>query len=274
MEAHRGHSLHIGLNGVDPSHYQGWDGALVACEADANDMEAIAKSRGFQTKKLLTRAATSDAVIKAIGEAANDLTPGDIFLLSYSGHGGQVPDTNSDEPDEQDETWVLYDRQLIDDELYALWARFANGVRILVFSDSCHSGSAVRGAFYAASPANEDRNVRFKLLPRDIQDKTYRANKQTYDDIQKANRQGDAAGVGASVLLFSGCQDNQFSRDGDRNGLFTQRLREVWNDGKFQGRYRGFYRKIADLMPPDQSPNYFRTGLIDPSFERRHPFSI
>jgi hypothetical protein len=237
-------------------------------------MEGIAKSLHFQTKKLLTKQATAAAVTKAIGDVAAELTTGDMFFLSYSGHGGQVPDKNSDEPDERDETWVLYDRQLIDDELYALWAKFAHGVRILVLSDSCHSGSAVRGRFYEQSPANEGPNVRFKMLPRGVQDQTYRANKKMYDAIQKQNPQGDVAGVGASVLLLSGCQDNQYSRDGDRNGLFTQRLREVWNDGGFRGRYRGFYRKISDLMPPDQSPNYFRTGVLDPSFDRQRPFSI
>jgi hypothetical protein len=39
---------------------------------------------------------------------------------------------------------VLYDRQLIDNELYALWARFRPGVRICVISDSCHSGTVTR----------------------------------------------------------------------------------------------------------------------------------
>ena len=50
----RGISLHIGLNRVDPAHYQGWDGALTACEFDANDMRAIAVSQGFEPRSLLT----------------------------------------------------------------------------------------------------------------------------------------------------------------------------------------------------------------------------
>ena len=50
--------------------------------------------------------------------AAKALKPGDLFFLTYSGHGGQVPDVTGDEDDKQDETWCLYDGQLIDDELY------------------------------------------------------------------------------------------------------------------------------------------------------------
>lgn len=35
----KGISLHIGLNRVDPAHYQGWDGKLNGCENDAKSME-------------------------------------------------------------------------------------------------------------------------------------------------------------------------------------------------------------------------------------------
>jgi hypothetical protein len=45
-----GMSLHIGLNSVDPNHYEGWDGTLVACENDANDMQKIASSLGYETR--------------------------------------------------------------------------------------------------------------------------------------------------------------------------------------------------------------------------------
>jgi uncharacterized protein YjbI with pentapeptide repeats len=65
-----GRSLHVGLNQVDPAHYDGWVGELTACEADAASMEAIANSTGFTTHALLTREATRAAVTNAIEEAA------------------------------------------------------------------------------------------------------------------------------------------------------------------------------------------------------------
>jgi hypothetical protein len=113
-----GISLHVGLNRVDPAHYQGWDGELTACEFDANDMRAIAEGQGFEARSLLTKEATSDAVLAAIERAAGELDQGDLFLCTYSGHGGQVPDRNGeDEEDRSDETWVAYDRQIVDDDL-------------------------------------------------------------------------------------------------------------------------------------------------------------
>ena len=60
--------------------------------------------------------------------------------------------TVDENEDGYDETWVLYDRQLVDDELYTLWSKFAPGVRIVVLSDSCHSGTAIRETFAAISP--------------------------------------------------------------------------------------------------------------------------
>ena len=66
----KGMSLHIGLNRVDPGHYQGWSGDLHGCENDANDLAAIAKAAGFTTSVLLTEAGTTAAVQRGIGAAA------------------------------------------------------------------------------------------------------------------------------------------------------------------------------------------------------------
>lgn len=275
----KGLSLHLGLNLVDPAQYEGWDGALSACEYDAKDMRALALKKGFKPTMLLTAQVTSEAVIAAFQSAAKQLARGDIFLVSYSGHGGQVPDTNHDESrlptglrDKYDETWVLYDRQLVDDELYALWAKFKPGVRIVMLSDSCHSGTVSK-----APPAfieGGQRGARYRFMPTAVADKTFRAHRKLYTDIQKNTPTAEKAVVRSTVLLISGCQDNQTSLDGDRNGLFTEKLRKAWASGKFNGAYKIFRDKIASTMPGSQSPNYFVTGAANPAFELQKPFTI
>ncbi|HYP54297.1 MAG TPA: caspase family protein [Pyrinomonadaceae bacterium] len=281
-KARKGLSIHIGLDYVDPNHYDGWDGKLAACVFDARDMIKLAKSRKFKPTLLLNEQATSSNVTAAISGAASKLDTGDMLWISYSGHGGQVPDTNGDEKDGFDETWVLYDRQLVDDELYALWSQFAPGVRVLVTSDSCHSGSVVRKIIYdqlknspiaSAAPA-ADPLAGTRAMPEDAQKRTYRKNKATYDGIQKTFRSGEKIAVNASILLMSGCQDNQLSSDGTRNGLFTQTMLKVWNGGKFSGRYAAFHKTILDQMPPWQSPNFMRVGVKDANFEAQTPFTI
>ena len=277
----KGISIHVGLNSVDPDHYDGWDGQLVACEFDAQDMERIATDKGFQATAILTRHATAAAVADAIGGAAKELRQGDILFLTYSGHGGQVPDLHGDEDDAQDETWVLYDRQLIDDELFRLWEEFEDGVRILVLSDSCHSGSVTRDAMYSevllpevAKRGYVEGQPKTKNLPADKERSVYDKHKDLYDEIQHGGEAVDEAHLAASVILISGCQDEQLSADGEKNGLFTQTLLEVWHDGRFNGNYRRFHKAIAKRMPPTQSPNYFVTGHRDPRFEGQRPLTI
>jgi metacaspase-1 len=276
-----GRSLHIGLNTVDPSHYDGWDGRLYGCHNDALAMQAIADSLDYTSQVMLDDAATAEAVIAAIREAAQSLSPGDTFLVTYSGHGGQVDDTNGDESlrdygelgesgDRYDETWLLFDRMLVDDELWALWSEFPEGARIAVLSDSCHSGSVTR-----AAPHGPDGEVAWqRRAPLDVEIATYEQHKDLYDGIQAAVPPREASTIGATVVLASGCQDNQTSADGRGNGLFTGTLLDVWQDGQFQGSLHALRDQIAVRMPTDQTPNYYVVGTPNHEFESRQALQI
>jgi hypothetical protein len=292
---HKAVSLHLGLNGVSAKAYAGWDGPLDACEFDANDMAKIAKSQGMKATVLLTKKATRAALFSGLRAAAKQLAGGDLFFLSYSGHGGQVPDVNGDEADGKDETWCLYDGQLIDDELYFELSQFAAGVRILVLSDSCHSGTVTR----ELPPLPPPPGQRPKLMPDAVARRVYAEHKAFYDKLQidvakaakkttKASANPDAAlaqvaqaahatavvgAFKAAVVLISGCQDNQTSMDGDHNGAFTEQLLKVWNQGAFKGNYAQFHARIRAAMPAVQTPNLFTLGSAAP-FLAEQPFSV
>ncbi|MBZ5722788.1 MAG: caspase family protein [Acidobacteriia bacterium] len=280
----KGSSLHIGLNRVDPTHYVGWKGELVACENDARDMETIAKGQGFATQSLLTKAATSTALLDAIEKAAKGLVEDDFFLLTYSGHGGQINDVNNDEPDGLDETWVLYDRELVDDELHEMWSRFRPGVRVFVLSDSCHSGTMTKSMFLNPAPflphletrvrASTGPNLRPKFLPPDVQSKIYKERATLYDAIRQKTPRREKVNVECGVILISACQDNQVAMDGTKNGLFTEALLKVWDNGRFRGGYHHFRTEIAGFLPPTQSPKYTIVGHRERAFEHQGPFAI
>lgn len=281
----RGASMHIGLNFVDTAHYGGWDGQLGGCINDANAMSSLAESRRFETASYIDAEATAEAVIDGISRIARELAPGDIFFLTYSGHGGQLPDTNSEEDDHLDETWCLWDRELVDDELWSLWAKFEPGVRVVVLSDSCHSGTVTRERAYrdvylphtaaigAAGTATADQ-IKTRNMPKDVEKRTYMAHKEMYDGIQQASPRGERNNVGADILLISGCADNQLSGDTANNGVFTGNLLRVWQQGAFEGSYQDFYQELSNIMPASQSPNYYRVGSVDEAFDRQAPFSI
>jgi ribulose-5-phosphate 4-epimerase/fuculose-1-phosphate aldolase len=280
----KGMSLHVGLNQVDPIHYAGWKGELEACENDAREMETIARSQGFAAQSLLTKAATSAALLGIIERAAKELFEDDFFLLTYSGHGGQINDVSNDEPDGLDETWVLFDRQLIDDELYAAWSLFRPSVHIFVLSDSCSSRTMTKELFLepaAYTPRLEARvrastgaNLRPRFLPPELQAKIYKERATLYDDIRKKTSRREKVNLGCSVILMSACQDNQVAMEGRKNGLFTEALLRVWNKGKFRGGYHHFRNEIASMMPPTQSPKYTIVGHRERAFEHQSPFSI
>ena len=284
-------SLHIGLNGVSAAAYAGWDGPLSACEFDANDMSAIATAQGMKPTVFLTKKATRKNVLEAMRAAAKTLKAGDLFFLTYSGHGGQIPDKDGDEPDRKDETWCLYDGELIDDELYAELSRFAEGVRVLVLSDSCHSGTVTRELPPPPPPAGS----RAKMMPDAVAMRVYREHQDFYDKLKEAARVAGGAAidpdtalahVGAAVhgtgmvgrfrpevILVSGCQDNQTSLDGEHNGAFTEKVLRVWGNGSFRGDYTRFHARVRAAMPATQSPNLFVLGEAR-DFVAQRPFTV
>ncbi|MFO7257681.1 MAG: caspase family protein [Bacteroidota bacterium] len=275
----KGYSLHIGLNTVNPDHYDGWDGRLVACESDAIQMSEIAKKMNFASIDVkLTKEATRDQFKDIVRSYSKKLQPGDLFLLTYSGHGGQLPDLNNDEADAIDETWCMYDGQIADDEIYELWSGFKEGVRVLVFSDSCHSGTVVRDMLAGITSNIVGENgteIRYRFMPWNVANKTYMKNRSFYDEIlYNPKTKEDAKNIKCTVRLISGCQDNQYSLDGPFNGLFTGTLLRIWNNGRFKGNYDKFHKAILNVMPRSQSPNHFVIGKHDPVFADQSPFQI
>jgi metacaspase-1 len=143
--APKGYALSIGLNQVG-SFYQDLQ-SLEGAENDARDMIETARKTGFtEVNTLFSKQATKRAVKDAILKVANAMKPTDIFMISYSGHGMQVPDMTGLKKYGLSSTWCLYDDLMLDHELFDLWHSFPSGARILVFSDSCHSGTVIKAA--------------------------------------------------------------------------------------------------------------------------------
>lgn len=252
-----GFRIHVGINHVSPSAYGGWDGKLNACVFDAEDMHELTREAGWPThavEKLIDGKATKEALSSAIHSAASMARNGDSVLITYSGHGGQQPDKNGDESDGRDETWCLFDGEMLDDAIYAGLCRFERGVKVFILSDSCHSGTVARTTSYGSGknmPAVVSRNLpgRDARLRRERELCEFREN-----DLQ------------ATVLLLSGCQDNQTSLDGSRNGAFTGALKQVWKRNKSAPvDWTEFHKQVQRELPSSQSPNLFVLGPDDGS---------
>jgi|GEM_PF-2036275 len=181
----RATSLHIGLNFYDHNNYpQASD--LNSSMRDAAEMYRLARKWGYTLldgsslptwtsrvppNVLLDSAATSEAVRNKIAEVSAGLRQrGDVFFLTFSGHGARIPDRDGDEDDHRDEAICLYDHLLIDDTIKCMLSKFAAGVRIYIVSDCCHSQSDVLAEDIVLD--NLDKVVRSAVLRSDVDVKT------------------------------------------------------------------------------------------------------
>ncbi len=224
-------ALCIGIN-----NYPGTQMDLAGCVNDANDWAAELSARGFTVSKLLDAQATKAAMLAGLKSLIEAAVSGDLAVITFSGHGTYVPDTNGDEVDGLDEALCPYDIQtngaaLTDDEIHALFAARKPGVRLVLIADSCHSGTVTR----AATPdpdADDVPRSRFMpignwlpaaQLPKGASGKPLSSMTVTAASSAFSSALSRAAGD----LLLSGCKEgpNNFSYDarikGRATGAFT-----------------------------------------------------
>jgi len=275
----RGISVHIGVNRCDPAAYNGsWDGAMSSAENDVDTMEEIARRQGFETRVLKSEQATRENVTDAFRSAASELQAGDFFLVTYSGHGDHVPDISGDEEDRLDDTWCLHNGHFLDDELNVLLAGFRPGCRILVLSDSCHSGTMLKGGASSADNSNrvQDEYIYSRAVPRSASIESYKSHRQYYAEMQLALPKPRPE-IRASVRLLSGCQEDEQSWGSEVAGRFTEAVKTVFADGAFEGGYKQFHaelvKAVAKAMNP-QTPGHSVIGVPSREFDSEKPFSI
>jgi hypothetical protein len=221
-------ALCIGIN-----NYPGTQMDLAGCVNDANDWAAELVMRGYAVTKLLDAQATRQAMIAAFQALIGGAASGDALVITFSGHGTYVPDRSRDESDRLDEALCPHDVQtgdgpLVDDDIHALFAARQHGVRLLLISDSCHSGTVTRDV----SPES-DELPRKRFLPMGNwmgADRLARASARLADRVRACSSGSAFTKVLARTeddLLLSGCKEgpNNFSYDarikGRPNGAFT-----------------------------------------------------
>ena len=271
-------ALCIGIN-----NYPGTQMDLNGCINDANDWADTLSARGFSVSKLLDSQATKAAMVAAMSSLISKAAKNDTLVISFSGHGTYQPDTDGDEADGLDEGLCPYDLQtngaaLIDDEIKVLFAARMPGVRIVLLSDSCHSGTVTR-----AAPAEKDADTRPRFMP---------MGNWLPDKLLPKNRVGKPAStvvapVGSSPLLaghsralgdllLSGCKEgpNNFSYDakinGRPNGAFTYYAIKALKTLKPDASYADWHKAIVKYLPSasyPQSPQIFgsdaaRKGVV------------
>ena len=287
----KGYSIHIGINTTNPDVYNNLP-SLKAAVNDAKWWQKYAEELDYETLLLTDQEAQSGKILSEIEQRAQTMQPGDIILITYSGHGGTFPNEKPSHLDTEsmDQTWCLYDRQLIDDELYEAFKSFKEGTRILIVSDSCHSGTVTKDIETMESPgkinltevlidgieqSQTSRGFANRKLPAEVEkDILTRDYTSIYVPIQeKFKYKSKRSEVKASVKLLAACQDDQSTYDGEKYGLFTGTLNKLFLQDGFSGNAREIIAKIKKYYTFPH-PNCFEYGSVIESFDKGFPFAI
>lgn len=141
----KGYAVLIGLGTVDVQAYPGKTYGAAAVSGTAKDLARMRELlSGYEVFTLQDQEATRANVIAITRTIGRKVSPGDLFVFYFSGHGDQVPDQNGDEPDHMDEVLVTYDGYLVDDSLQALFARYFRHNTNIMVVDACHSSSSYK----------------------------------------------------------------------------------------------------------------------------------
>jgi metacaspase-1 len=195
---------------------------------------------------LIDKNATVENFKKTFESAYGSCKENDSLFLFYSGHGTNVKDLNKDEIDGRDEAICLYDGNVIDDYFAGLFKTCPAGLNLVVFFDSCFSGTATR----LMQDASMYRKSRYMPPP----DTEFAARS---DSIPVASKIFKSAidQENMNEVLFSGCNDKQTSADafvdGQYNGAFSWACFKALDNCKFKMTYQMFYNRIRKILPSD-----------------------
>lgn len=176
----RRRALLIGIDDYSASAFaaenRGWPDLKGAVNDAGILREMLILVHGFRESDIVTltnQQATRAAILQTIERhLVAPAAKGDVIFYYYAGHGSQVPNPHSDEPDRLDESIVPADsragaRDIRDKELRPMFNRILDrGAHLTLLLDHCHSGSGFRGLPTGARP----RGIRRAREVRDATD--------------------------------------------------------------------------------------------------------
>lgn len=234
--------------------------------SSGNDIPLIKSSlitQGFSEEDILVlkdAEATKQNILTALKNLQDNIAPGDIVVIHYSGHGQQIFDDNGEEIDGLDEAlvpvdaWVKYthnykgENHIRDDEIGNILANYRNKLgkdgQLLMLLDSCHSGSSTRGGKARGSAA--------AFVPENWE-RPSEQTKQGSDMFEKVEISNDAA----PFVLISGASANELNYEYEGQGSLSYSFAKAMNELGSDFTYRQLYSKIASVMntiSPRQTP--------------------
>ena len=191
----------------------------------ANDVDILTKVlKGFTIRELKNSNATYDNIIKELNYLRKQSKEGDLVYIHFSGHGQPYEDSDGDELDGWDESFVPYDahlyyeknvysgnKHLIDDKLNTYFVNIRKKLGesgfLYVTIDACHAGNSYRESdedIYRGTGKGFSRNNKLYRVPK----------------VQKQYYKIDNNSGLAPVVMLEACQAHQRNTEINVNGMY------------------------------------------------------
>ena len=221
---------------------------------------------------LIDSQATKAGIVNALDELVATVKKGDIVVIHFSSHGGQLEDDNSDEIDQLDETIVPYGAafsrdpekfsrlsagylrdDLVGDYVTRIRNKLGAKGDLLVIIDACHSGSGTRGVQTAKIRGGNIPMVSNKFQANKI------AGQQQAGVFKEENTTTKLNADAATYVVVSGamaqesnyeCNDDNGNPVGSLSYAFSKSVSSL----KGNITYRGLFALIENVMS-DKAPN-------------------
>ncbi|KAI9455873.1 caspase domain-containing protein [Boletus coccyginus] len=151
---------------------------------------------------------TRKNMIDACKWLVKDARPHDSLFFHYSGHGGQIPDTNGDETSGFDEVIYPVDYKtagiIVDDELHQILVKpLPQGCRLTAIFDSCHSGTTLDLPFvYHHNGRLTENHIPARMRPQKMSSADVISFAACRDDQKSAGTVQGGVAVGAMSYAF------------------------------------------------------------------------
>jgi hypothetical protein len=250
-------------------------------DVSARMLRDIARSKGFKSADrfqglLIDDDATRKNVLECLDLARKALQSSDILLVTFTGHGRF---RRGVEAEPTDQSMVLSDGELIDNEVYEYLSSIEVPARVLFIVNACFSGSIQTAPFDHLSPAATleefDRRTR-RLASRETRE--YLRSRAGWRRDFAAFPRGLRSPLKVNALLLASSEDTTRTPAAPgRCGAppFSCALADVWESSS---EYRDLRQRIEDRLF-ELSRNAIQPVLngrlvTDERFVAERPFTI
>lgn len=256
----RRYALHIGAEKLKPENYLGSENKLSSVEPTIHFYKALLEGLHFDDKhnvSLIGEHATVKNVKSYLSEWAAELEHGDLLVINFVGHGTIYRDEDHEGVKRgqqwEERGWCFYDRIYFHFELWNLAISLKAGVRVVIISDSCYSGSLLSGMPAAASNYT-------KYMYQDLVGE----RKDLYGKVLHNKNRFKQYHVPAAIAILSSSSMNGKAYERKKLTLFAEAFEHAWRVHEsdqsyiklFENIQRWIFKQTEDELGEKQRPRW------------------